>query len=93
VLPDRFNIDDSLFIQPTFSREVFRGPNMEQSPQNTPMPQDLKVIVAIKLDNKITTDHILPTGSVSSYRSNIQNRYHDFNIRGPAGLRHTPGRR
>ena len=72
VLPERFNIDDSLFIQPTFSREVFRGPNMGQPPQNTPMPQDLKAVVAIKLGNKITTDHIIPAGSVSRYRSNIK---------------------
>lgn len=72
VPPDRFNIDDSLFIQPTFSSEVFRGPNMGQPPQNTPMPQDLKAVAAIKLGNKITTDHIMPAGSVSRYRSNIQ---------------------
>lgn len=69
--PERFFVDDSMFIQPSRSGEVFRGPNIGEPPRNTPMPLDLRSVVAIKLGDKITTDHIIPTGSVSRYRSNI----------------------
>jgi len=72
VQPDHFNIDDSMFIHPSYSGEVFRGPNMGKPPENTAMPKDLKAVAAIKLGDKITTDHIMPAGSVSRYRSNIQ---------------------
>ncbi len=71
-LPDHFEIDDSMFVHPTFSGEIFRGPNMGKPPENTAMPKDLKAVAAIKLGDKITTDHIMPAGSVSRYRSNIQ---------------------
>jgi aconitate hydratase len=70
--PKTFPVDDSLFIQPSGTTEVFRGPNIGRPPENTPMPQDLKAVVAIKLGDKITTDHIIPAGSASRYRSNIQ---------------------
>lgn len=70
--PKRFFIDDSLFIHPTFSGNVFRGPNTGRPPKNTKMPQDLKMVVSIKLGNKITTDHIIPAGSASRFRSNIK---------------------
>ena len=70
--PAAFAVDDSMFIRPSFSGDVFRGPNMGDPPQNTPMPRHLETIVTIKLGEKITTDHIMPAGSVSRYRSNIQ---------------------
>lgn len=70
--PKAFDIDDSLFIHPTGAKEVFRGPNMGKPPENTPMPQKLMAVVAIKLGDKITTDHIMPAGSTSRYRSNIE---------------------
>lgn len=70
--PEQFFVDESLFVQPTGSGDVFRGPNIGKPPRNTPMPQELKAVVAIKLGDKITTDHIIPAGSVSRYRSNIQ---------------------
>ncbi len=70
--PEAFAADDSMFIRPSFSSEIYRGPNMGQPPHNTPMPEQLKAVVTIKLGDKITTDHIMPAGSVSRYRSNIQ---------------------
>lgn len=70
--PRHFSIDDSLFIQPTESGEVFRGPNIGKPPENTKMPESLTAAVAIKLGDKTTTDHIIPAGSTSRYRSNIQ---------------------
>jgi aconitate hydratase len=70
--PETFAADDSMFIRPSFSGEVYRGPNMGEPPHNTPMPGRLNAVVTIKLGDKITTDHIMPAGSVSRYRSNIQ---------------------
>lgn len=70
--PKQFYVDDSLFIQPTGAGVVFRGPNIGRPPENIAMAQDLKAIVAIRLGDKITTDHIIPAGSASRYRSNIQ---------------------
>ena len=60
-----------MFIQPSYSGEVFRGPNIGTPPSNTPMPEDLRAVVTIKLGDKISTDHIIPAGSVSRYRSNV----------------------
>jgi aconitate hydratase len=70
--PERFRVDDSMFIPPSYSGEVFRGPNIGMPPSNTPMPDRLAGVVTIKLGDKITTDHIIPAGSVSRYRSNVE---------------------
>jgi aconitate hydratase len=71
-LPAKFHIDDSMVIRPgRRDVEVFRGPNIGQPPHLTPLPKELRAGVAIKVGDKITTDHIIPTGPVSRYRSNI----------------------
>lgn len=70
--PDKFFIDDSMFVKPSFFGTVFRGPNTGTPPTNTPMPECLTAVVSIKLGDKITTDDIMPAGSVSRYRSNIR---------------------
>jgi len=70
--PEQFFCDSSMFVPPTFTGEVFRGPNMGNPPCNTAMPQSLNAVVTIKLGDQITTDHIIPAGSVGRYRSNIQ---------------------
>ncbi|MEW6671350.1 MAG: aconitate hydratase [Thermodesulfobacteriota bacterium] len=70
--PQQYYIEDSMFIPPSGSGEVFRGPNIGDPPRNTAMPHSLKAVVTIKLGDKISTDHIIPAGSVSRFRSNIQ---------------------
>ncbi len=70
-LPASFPIDDSMIMKPTGKKEVRRGPNIGTPPSNTPMPAELKAKVAIKVGDKITTDHIAPSGTVNKYRSNI----------------------
>ncbi|MFA6506834.1 MAG: aconitate hydratase [Treponemataceae bacterium] len=71
--PDRYAIDDALVLSPSCKAdvEVFRGPNIGPPPANTPMPASLFCKVAIKVGDKITTDHIMPAGSLLKYRSNI----------------------
>ena len=71
-VPERFYIDDSMVIWPPADGvEVYRGPNISDPPHPTPLPENLLAGVAIKLGDKITTDHIIPAGPVSRYRSNI----------------------
>ncbi len=71
-MPPSFSVDDSQFMWPTFSEDPFYGPNMGSPPHNTPMHQQLDAKIIIKLGDKITTDHIIPAGSTSKYRSNIE---------------------
>jgi aconitate hydratase len=75
-LPETFVIDDRMFIFPASIPdpgriEIFRGPNIGAPPESTPFPADLAGSVAIKVGDKITTDHIIPAGARMKYRSNI----------------------
>jgi len=83
--PAHFQIDDSMIIPPAKGEstkeestvEIFRGPNIGQPPANDPLPERIEGSVAIKVGDKITTDHIMPAGDKLKYRSNIP-RYADF---------------
>jgi aconitate hydratase len=73
-MPARFIVDDSMFVFPPEDGsgvEILRGPNIGNPPENTPMEKDLDAVVAIKVGEKITTDHIMPAGARLKYRSNI----------------------
>lgn len=76
-MPERFIIDDSMFIMPTFSEAIRRGPNIGEPPRNNPPPETVKGHAVIKVGEKITTDHIMPAGARLKYRSNIP-RYSEF---------------
>ncbi|AIF50382.1 aconitate hydratase [Pelosinus sp. UFO1] len=73
ILPEVYEIDDSMILLPSEDQsvEVFRGPNIGEPPKNTPMPEKLTAKVAIKVGDKITTDHIMPAGAYLKYRSNV----------------------
>lgn len=73
ILPELYCIDDSLILEPSNRPEtkVYRGPNIGEPPKNTAMPEKLKAKVAIKVGDKITTDHITPAGPFLKYRSNV----------------------
>jgi aconitate hydratase len=77
-----YPIDDSMVLLPSLSPEVeiFRGPNIGPPPANTPMPDTLRARVAIKVQDKISTDHIMPAGSLLKYRSNVP-KYANFVFR------------
>ena len=73
-LPAEFLINDNMIVPPqplTDRIEICRGPNIGAPPSNDPCPEDLNGVVAIKLGDKITTDHIMPAGNRLKYRSNI----------------------
>jgi aconitate hydratase len=79
-IPNKFTIDDELILKPSESPAsitIFRGPNIGDPPSNEACPDSIKGVVAIKVGDKITTDHIMPAGSRLKYRSNIP-KYAEF---------------
>lgn len=74
-LPDRFEIKDNLIIKPTKEVqevEIQRGPNIKPFPKALPIENNIKKKVLIKLDDNITTDHIMPSNAhLLPFRSNI----------------------
>jgi len=82
--PEQFWIDDSMVLPPAkdpLSVSVYRGPNIGDPPAAEPLPEHIKGVVAIKVGDKITTDHIMPAGSRLKYRSNIP-KYAEFVFEG-----------
>ena len=51
--------------------EIARGPNIGEVPDGAPLPASLPAQVAIKVGDKITTDHIMPAGARLKFRSNV----------------------
>jgi aconitate hydratase len=83
-MPAEFWIDDGLVIAPPErpdAVEVSRGPNIGAPPAAEPLPDMIAGTVAIKVGDKITTDHIMPAGSRLKYRSNIP-KYAEFVFEG-----------
>jgi aconitate hydratase len=78
-MPEKFYIDDSMFIFPEDAEKIpiYRGPNIGDPPASLPMPEDIKGEVTIKVDDQITTDHIIPAGAKMKYRSNVP-KYSEF---------------
>ncbi len=81
-MPDRFQIDDSMIIPPLPPSEraaikISRGPNIGEPPANCPLPEDICGVIAIKVGDLVTTDHIMPAGSRLKYRSNVP-KYSEF---------------
>ena len=70
-MPEKCAVDDSMFLLPTFTEEIKRGPNIGEPPKNTPLPEIVRGHAVIKVGDKITTDHIMPAGARLKYRSNI----------------------
>lgn len=72
-LPKQYYIDDSMILEPSNKStvEVFRGPNIGEPPKSSPMPENIQGSVAIKVGDKISTDHIMPAGPYLKFRSNV----------------------
>lgn len=73
-IPEKYVIDDSMLIKPDgIRKDVYYGPNIKPYPVNTPLADSFKKKVTIKVEDNITTDHIMPAGAkVLPYRSNIE---------------------
>ncbi len=78
--PENFIIDDSMIIEPSNKPEfveIVRGPNIGAPPSSEPCPDVIDGLATIKVEDKITTDHIMPAGNRLKYRSNIP-KYAEF---------------
>ena len=77
VMPNKFIVNDNMIIPPLPYEEakkvkVIRGPNIKPLPEFPPMPEKLEGDVLIKVEDNITTDHIMPAGAkILPLRSNI----------------------
>jgi len=75
--PPEYLRDDGMILAPLSPAEaknvnIIRGPNIKPLPSFNPLPDTLEGEVLLKLEDNITTDHIIPGGSrVLPLRSNI----------------------
>ncbi|MGL4451353.1 MAG: aconitate hydratase [Sarcina sp.] len=72
---NEFIIDDSMIIAPAevgAEVEVERGPNIKPFPVNVELPEAIKAKTVLKVEDNITTDHIMPSNAkLLPFRSNI----------------------
>ncbi|MEF9958585.1 MAG: aconitate hydratase [Niameybacter sp.] len=73
-MPEAFVVNDNMVISPSMTPsevEVVRGPNIKPFPLNK-LLTDCKGKVLIKVEDNITTDHIMPSNaSLLPFRSNV----------------------
>ena len=76
-LPKEFIINDNMVVEPApveemDSVEVLRGPNIKPFPETTPLDDVIDCKCSLKVEDNITTDHIMPAGGkILPLRSNI----------------------
>lgn len=74
-MPEHFLIDDNMIIPPIADGskiEIIRGPNIKPLPVNNLLDNNIRGEVLIKVEDNITTDHIMPAGAkILPLRSNI----------------------
>ena len=77
VLPDKFTVHDNMIALPASeeeadSVEILRGPNIKPYPDTAPLEASIEAPVSLKVEDNITTDHIMPAGAkILPLRSNI----------------------
>ncbi|CDM68343.1 aconitate hydratase [Clostridium bornimense] len=74
-MPKEFLINDNMIMEPaehSSEVEVVRGPNIKPFPKNDALTDVIEKNVLIKVEDNITTDHIMPSNAkLLPYRSNI----------------------
>jgi aconitate hydratase len=76
-MPMKFMVNDNMIIPPLTSEEarkvkIVRGPNIKPLPEFNPIPEKLEGELLLKVEDDITTDHIMPAGAkILPLRSNI----------------------
>ena len=76
-VPENFRINDDGVIPPldeeaAKTAEVLKGPNIKPFPETRPLEDTISSEVILKVEDNITTDHIMPAGAkILPYRSNI----------------------
>ncbi|MFC1770588.1 aconitate hydratase [Candidatus Margulisiibacteriota bacterium] len=76
-MPEKFIINKNMIINPLNPEdaskiEITRGPNIKELPDFKPLPAVLEGEALLKVEDNITTDHIMPAGAkILPLRSNI----------------------
>ena len=76
-LPKEFLVSDNMIEPPASAEdadkvEILRGPNIKPFPQTYPLADRIECKVSLKVEDNITTDHIMPAGpKILPLRSNI----------------------
>ena len=77
VLPEKFTVNDNMIELPEPEEtmdniEILRGPNIKPYPETAPLLETIEAPVSLKVEDNITTDHIMPAGAkILPLRSNI----------------------
>lgn len=75
--PKEFPIDDEMFLyrktagKGVRATKIVLGPNIAPVPKGRPLAASYPAVCAIKVGDKITTDHIMPAGARLKFRSNV----------------------
>ncbi|HCX65446.1 MAG TPA: aconitate hydratase, partial [Eubacteriaceae bacterium] len=73
--PEQFRVNDNMIVAPASEDvevEVIKGPNIKPFPETGELAKDIDKKVLIKVEDNITTDHIMPSNAkLLPYRSNI----------------------
>ena len=72
-MPKAFDINDNMIIPPTRKKvDVVRGPNIKPLPIKDKLSDKITGKVLLKVEDNITTDHIMPAGAkILPLRSNV----------------------
>ena len=77
-LPKTFIVNDNMIEMPAETKEeaaaveVYYGPNIKPFPKTSPLADSISAKAVLKVEDNITTDHIMPAGAkILPYRSNI----------------------
>ncbi len=76
-MPAQFLQNDNLILPPASPEEageveVVRGPNIKPFPATSPLPDSLTGPLLLRMEDNITTDHIMPSdSSLLPFRSNV----------------------
>lgn len=77
-LPKSFIVNDNMIEMPAETKEeaaaveVYYGPNIKPFPKTSPLADSITAKAVLKVEDNITTDHIMPAGAkILPYRSNI----------------------
>ena len=76
-MPEKFLINDNMIELPASTEEagaveVVRGPNIKPIPKGKAPDEKLEAKIILKVEDNITTDHIMPAGTkILPYRSNV----------------------
>lgn len=76
-MPKKFIINDNMVEPPAPESEmdkveILRGPNIKPYPETAPLADELECACSLKVEDNITTDHIMPAGAkILPLRSNI----------------------